>query len=205
MYNFWDTPQLAAGRFIYVWLIVGLGNPGRNYKFARHNIGFRVIDQLAKEFSIPLDKKRMMARWGKGSWETQKVLLANPQTFMNLSGEAVVRLKNFFRIEMDKVIIIHDDLDLGFGQIKIRNKGGDAGNKGVKSIIESLGKSEFIRVRLGISRPEKKGKGRDYVLADFDEHEKEKVNVLLDQAKEAVKTIMLEGTAQAMNRFNRKL
>jgi peptidyl-tRNA hydrolase, PTH1 family len=188
-----------------VWLIVGLGNPGRKFKFTRHNIGFRVIDQLSKELSVPLDKKRMMALWGKGSWDEQKVVLAKPQTFMNLSGEAVVKLKNFFRIETDKVIIIHDDLDLDFGQIRIRNKGGDAGNKGVKSIIESLGESEFIRVRLGISRPEKKGEGRDYVLADFDELEMKNVNIFLDQAKEAVKTIISESTLQAMNRFNRKL
>ena len=188
-----------------MWLIVGLGNPGRKFKFTRHNIGFRVIDQLSKELSIPLDKKRMMATWGKGSWSDQKVVLAKPQTFMNLSGEAVVKLKNFFRIETDKVIIIHDDLDLDFGQIRIRNKGGDAGNKGVKSIIESLGESEFIRVRLGISRPEKKGEGRDYVLADFDELEMKNVNIFLDQAKEAVKTIISESTLQAMNRFNRKL
>jgi len=188
-----------------VWLIVGLGNPGRKFKFTRHNIGFRVIDQLSKELSIPLDKKRMMATWGKGSWSDQKVVLSKPQTFMNLSGEAVVKLKNFFRIETDKVIIIHDDLDLDFGQIRIRNKGGDAGNKGVKSIIESLGESEFIRVRLGISRPEKKGEGRDYVLADFDELEMKNVNIFLDQAKEAVKTIISESTLQAMNRFNRKL
>jgi PTH1 family peptidyl-tRNA hydrolase len=188
-----------------VWLIVGLGNPGRKFKFTRHNIGFRVIDQLSKELSIPLDKKRMMATWGKGSWSDQKVVLSKPQTFMNLSGEAVVRLKKFFRIETNKVIIIHDDLDLDFGQMRIRDKGGDAGNKGVKSISESLGKSEFIRVRLGISRPEKKGEGKDYVLADFDELEKKNVNILLAQAKEAVKTIMLKGTAQAMNRFNRKL
>jgi peptidyl-tRNA hydrolase, PTH1 family len=188
-----------------VWLIVGLGNPGRKFKFTRHNIGFRVIDQLSKELSIPLDKKRMMVTWGKGRWSDQKVVLSKPQTFMNLSGEAVVRLKKFFRIETDKVIIIHDDLDLDFGQMRIRDKGGDAGNKGVKSIIESLGKSEFIRVRLGISRPEKKGEGKDYVLADFDELEKKNVTILLDHAKEAVKTIMLEGTAHAMNRFNRKL
>ncbi|WAC07799.1 MAG: aminoacyl-tRNA hydrolase [Thermodesulfobacteriota bacterium] len=188
-----------------MWLIVGLGNPGRKFKFTRHNIGFRVIDQLSKELSIPLDKKRMMALWGKGSWEEQKVILAKPQTFMNLSGEAVVRFKNFFRIETDKVIIIHDDLDLNFGQMKIRNKGGDAGNKGLKSIIQSLGESEFIRVRLGISRPEKKGEGRNYVLADFDEQEKKKLNILINQATEAVKTIMLESTAQAMNRFNQKV
>ena len=187
-----------------MWLIVGLGNPGRKFKFTRHNIGFRVIDQLSKELSVPLDKKRMMALWGKGSWQEQKVVLAKPQTFMNLSGEAVVRLKNFFRIATDKVIIIHDDLDFNFGQMRIRDKGGDAGNKGVKSIIESLGESEFIRVRLGIGRTEKKGEGRDYVLADFDELEKKNVTILLDQATEAEKAIMLEGTAQAMNRFNRK-
>lgn len=187
-----------------MWLIVGLGNPGLTYKFTRHNIGFRVIDQLSKEFAIPLEKKSMKAQWGKGIWEGQKILLAKPQTFMNLSGEAVVRLKNFFRIETDKVIIIHDDLDLQLGFMKIRDKGGDAGNKGVKSIIESLGESEFIRVRLGISRPVSKGTGKDYVLADFDEREKKDVNVILEQTMEAVKTVMMEGTASAMNRFNRK-
>ena len=187
-----------------MWLIVGLGNPGRKFKFTRHNIGFRVIDQLSQEVPIPLDKKRMMATWGKGSWVDQEVLLAKPQTFMNLSGDAVVRLVNFFRIETGNVIIIHDDLDLDFGQIRIRDKGGDAGHKGLKSIIESLRKNEFIRVRLGISRPENTEDGKDYVLADFDELQKKNLSILFSRAKEAVKTIILEGTAPAMNRFNRK-
>jgi len=188
-----------------VWLIVGLGNPGRKFKFTRHNIGFRVIDQLSEELCIPLDKKTMMSRWGKGSWEEQNVILAKPQTFMNLSGTAVVRLKEFFRIDTDKVIIIHDDLDLNFGQMKIRNKGGDAGHKGIKSIIESLGESEFIRVKLGIGRPEIIGQEKNYVLTDFDEPQKKNLSIFLGRAKEAVKTIMLESTAQAMNRFNRNV
>ena len=187
-----------------MWLIVGLGNPGRKYKFTRHNIGFRVIDRLSKTLSIPLDKKRMMAVWGKGIWENYKVVLAQPQTFMNLSGESVVRLVKFLRIETDNVIIIHDDLDLGFGQIRVREKGGDAGHKGVRSTIDSLGRNEFIRVRLGISRPDDKGEGKDYVLGDFDEPQKKNLNIFLDQAQEAVKTIIFEGSAQAMNRFNRK-
>ena len=187
-----------------MWLIVGLGNPGRKFKFTRHNIGFRVIDQLSKKLSIPLDKKRMMATWGKGSWSDQKVVLSKPQTFMNLSGESVVRLKNFFRIETDKVIIIHDDLDLNFGQMRIRNKGGDAGHKGVRSVIDCLEKNEFVRVRLGISRPDDKGEGKDYVLTDFDELQKKNLDILLDQAQQAVKTIIFESPAQAMNRFNRK-
>jgi len=189
-----------------VWLIVGLGNPGQKYYFTRHNLGFRVIDHLSGELSIPLNNElSLLAEWGKGDWNNHKLILAKPQTFMNLSGEAVFRLKKFFRIETKKMIVIHDDLDLKFGQIKIRDKGGDAGHKGIKSIIESLGEEEFIRIRMGIGRPQNGLKSQDYVLADFDEVQKRDLALFVDQAKEAVIIIIKEGIDRAMNRFNRRL
>lgn len=191
-------------RFRSVWLIIGLGNPGRKYQFTRHNIGFRVIDRLSKALSVPLNKMGLMAKWGKGQWEDQGVVLAKPQTFMNLSGEAVLRLIHFFQVDTENLIVIHDDLDLDLEQIRIRERGGDGGHKGIKSIIEHLGTKEFIRIRLGISRPDKKEEGKDYVLSDFVEHQKKMLNVQLGRAEAAVKTIIFEGTAKAMNQFNRK-
>jgi len=145
-----------------------------------------------------------MAKWGKGRWQDREVVLAKPRTFMNLSGEAIVRLVKYFQVEPGNMIIIHDDLDLNLGEIRIREKGGDGGHKGVKSIIERLGKREFIRVRMGISRPDKKGDEVDYVLGVFNEHEKKFFKDQVNKAKQAVRTIIFEGTAVAMNHFNRK-
>ncbi len=187
-----------------MWLIVGLGNPGRKYQFTRHNIGFRVIDRLSRDLSIPLNKKSLLTKWGKGTWRENELVLAKPQTFMNLSGEAVIRLVNFFKIKTKNLIVIYDDLDLGLGEIRIREKGGGGGHKGVESIIHNLKTSEFIRVRLGIGRPDKKGSEKDYVLETFDDGEKKIVNEQIAKGKEAVEIIIGEGTASAMNRFNRK-
>jgi PTH1 family peptidyl-tRNA hydrolase len=187
-----------------VWLIVGLGNPGRKYQFTRHNIGFRVIDRLSRELSIPLNKKSLLTKWGKGTWGENELVLAKPQTFMNLSGEAVIRLVKFFQVKTKNMIVIHDDLDLSLGEIRIREKGGGGGHKGVESIIHSLETHDFIRVRLGIGRPEKKGNEKDYVLGTFDNREKEILSKQIINGKEAVKIIICEGTAIAMNRFNRK-
>lgn len=188
-----------------MWLIVGLGNPGLRYRYTRHNIGFRVIDRLSKELSIPVAKKGLMAKWGNGYWEDRDVVLAKPQTFMNLSGDAVVRLATFFGAERGYLIVIHDDLDLHLGEIRIREKGGDGGHRGVRSIIDGLGRGEFIRVRMGISRPDMQGDEQDFVLGAFSPQEKKVLKDHLDKGKEAVKTIIVEGTSVAMNRFNRRV
>lgn len=187
-----------------VWLIVGLGNPGLTYRYTRHNIGFRVIDRLSREFSIPVTKRGLMATWGNGQWEDREVVLAKPQTFMNLSGEAVVRLAASFEATVGQVIVIHDDLDLNLGEIRIREKGGDGGHRGVRSIIDGLGRDEFIRVRMGISRPDRKGDEQDFVLGMFDFQERKVLQEHIEAAKKAVKTIIVEGTSVAMNRFNRR-
>lgn len=187
-----------------MWLIVGLGNPGRKYQFTRHNIGFRVIDLLSKDLAILLHKRGLMTKWGIGLWEQREVVLSKPQTFMNLSGAAVVRMVEFFQVETEDMIVIHDDLDLNLGEIRIQEKGGDGGHKGVKSIIDSLGRSGFLRVRMGIGRPDKRGYERDYVLEVFDGREKKVLRDHLIKGKEAVKTVMAEGASAAMNRFNRR-
>lgn len=187
-----------------MWLVAGLGNPGRRYEYTRHNVGFRVIDCLSRGSEIPLSKKGFFAKWGKGLWVNEEVIIAKPQTYMNLSGESISRLIKFFRIDPAQLIVIHDDLDLDFGLIRIREKGGDGGHKGVRSIIEHVGSGEFIRVRLGIGRPDNKEDGTDYVLSRFDMNQRETLRVQMEQASEAVRTIITEGTAKAMNQFNRK-
>ena len=187
-----------------MWLIIGLGNPGRKYLYARHNIGFRVIDWLSRELSIPLNRKKFFAKWEKGYWEKKVVILAKPQTFMNLSGEAVAGLQRFYHIDLEHLIIIYDDLDLMFGNIKIREKGGAGGHNGLKSIISHVGGTQFVRIRFGIGRPDQKGDEIKYVLEPFDKDQKKLLAQQIDQAGQAVKTILSEGTEHAMNRFNRK-
>jgi len=185
-------------------LIVGLGNPGRKYYFTRHNIGFRVIDVLAREWDIPITKKKMLARWGKGNWKYQGIILAKPQTYMNLSGESVIKLVKYFRIKTEDIIVIHDDIDLKFGNIKVRENGGDGGHKGIKSLIEQLGDRKFIRIRAGVDRPDKYDDVSNYVLEIFDHQQKKTLKAYIKKAAEAVETIVLEGTVAAMNRYNTK-
>jgi PTH1 family peptidyl-tRNA hydrolase len=187
-----------------VWLIVGLGNPGLEYRYTRHNVGFRVIDRLSRALSLPLRRRNKKARWEKGWWDKETVVLAKPQTFMNLSGNAVSRLANFFSMDLRRIIVVHDDLDLEVGRIQIREKGGDGGHKGVRSIIEQLGTKEFVRLRMGIGRGERSGEEKNYVLGGFDDEQKQVITEEIEQACEAVKTVIFEGTAVAMNQFNQK-
>ena len=187
-----------------MWLIIGLGNPGQEYENTRHNLGFRVVESLGRDLSLPLAKKGFLSQWAKGVWNGEAVVLAIPQTFMNRSGEALLSLMQFFKIDNRRVIVVHDDLDVPLGEIRIKEKGGDGGHKGLRSIICCTGRKEFIRLRLGISRPEMKGKEIDFVLGFFGEQELPVVEKQIEQAKEAVETIIFEGTATAMNQFNRR-
>jgi peptidyl-tRNA hydrolase, PTH1 family len=153
---------------------------------------------------IPVARKGLLSRWAKGQWGGCEVVLAKPQTFMNLSGQALVRLMAEFSIGENNLIVIHDDLDLPMGEIRIRERGGDGGHRGVKSIIEHLGQKDFIRVRMGIGRSGRKGREKDYVLEDFTAQEKEMVPDHLRNGAEAVTCILTEGIAVAMNLFNRR-
>ncbi len=186
-------------------LIVGLGNPGRQYLFTRHNIGFLTIDQLAEEYSIALTLKGFDTVYGKGRINDIPVLLAKPQTFMNRSGFAVSRLFEYFKIAdyMD-VIVVHDDLDLPFGVMRLKADGGHGGHKGLLSTIEHLGRSEFLRIRMGIGRPVVKMLPEDYVLSRFPEEEMKILPKVVSAADDAISDILASGIQAAMNKYNCK-
>lgn len=184
-------------------LVVGLGNPGAIYQLSRHNLGFMVVDNLALAYHILLEKKRFHALWGQGIIAEEEVVLAQPQTFMNLSGQAVASLAKHFALPISRIMVIHDDLDLALGRIKISIGGGDAGHQGIRSIIDWLEDPSFLRVRLGIERPPAGSNPSDYVLSPFTEEEWKQVNEMVTRAQEAITCLLKEGPATAMNRFNR--
>ena len=184
------------------FLIVGLGNHGREYRLNRHNIGFRAIDRLAQEWRIPLGNVRNKALIGQGLWGGLRVILAKPQTFMNLSGQSVASLSRFYKIPQEKMLVIYDDLDLPLGTLRLRENGGSAGHKGMTSIIGQLGSNDFPRLRLGIGRPPGHMQVEDYVLQDFSEKEEELLSSLLDRSAEAVEIYIKNGVHAAMTQFN---
>ncbi|MBF0398503.1 MAG: aminoacyl-tRNA hydrolase [Desulfobacterales bacterium] len=186
-------------------LIIGLGNPGHEYERTRHNIGFLVIDELSNSFSIPLKKTKFDAVFGKGLIENKEVLLAKPISFMNRSGYPVFGLANYFTISSEDILVIHDDIDLALGIIKIKEKGGHGGHRGIKSLIDVLGSNDFIRLRIGINRPESdKITVSNYVLGNFNNVESKSLSLILDKAKDAAVTILCKGAKDAMNNFNNK-
>ncbi len=189
-------------------LIIGLGNPGRGYAKNRHNIGFICLNHFAKRQGIRLDKKRGQARTGSGEVDGTQVVLARPQTYMNLSGQAVNRLVKKFNVGLGDLIVIHDDLDLPLGKIRIRQGGGSGGHKGVDSIISELGSQDFIRIRLGISRPTENANEISeadiikYVLGDFTPEEKKTISQIIPEVSEAILCLLTEGLEAAMNSYN---
>jgi peptidyl-tRNA hydrolase, PTH1 family len=187
-----------------VKLVIGLGNPGIRYAFSRHNAGFLVVDQLALQHHISISQTMFDAHTGKGRIGDSAVLLAKPQTFMNLSGSAVGRLTDYYRIELEDLIVVHDDLDLPLATIRLKAGGGHGGHKGLISIIDHLGAADFRRVRLGIGRPERKSMVEDYVLSPFSEEETTCLPRLLHSASEAVADIISSGIQAAMERHHGK-
>ena len=185
-------------------IIAGLGNPGVRYRWSRHNIGFQVVDQLAATHHIAVDQKRFKALYGAGWIDSQKIILLKPMTFMNLSGEAVKRAVDFFKVEMEDVIVTHDDLDLPFGRLRIKRGGGDGGHQGVRSVVERMGASGFPRLKVGVGRPPAGVEAADYVLAPFEESERASLNGVLKRASEALAVMLIEGMEAALNRFQKK-
>ena len=191
-------------------LIAGLGNPGRGYANNRHNVGFMCLNYFAKKQGIRFDKKRGKARIGIGEVAGTKVALARPQTYVNLSGQSVCLLVKKFDINLNDLIVIHDDLDLPLGKIRIRQGGGSAGHKGVNSITTELGSQDFIRIRVGIGRPSVTGGSAEigeadiiaYVLSDFTREEKQPITQAITRVSEAVLCILTEGLTGAMNKYN---
>jgi peptidyl-tRNA hydrolase, PTH1 family len=183
-------------------LIVGLGNPGARYQFTRHNCGFLVLDTIAEDHQIRIAQAGFDALWGKGVLAGQNVLLAKPQTFMNLSGNSVGKLMGFFKIAVEDVLVVHDDLDLPFGAIRLKAGGGQGGHKGLISVYDALGGSEFQRVRLGIGRPVQRFAVERYVLEPFTERELHFLPKILATAEDAILEVILSGIKAAMNKYN---
>lgn len=185
-----------------VRLIVGLGNPGPKYRFTRHNVGFMVVDCLARRFGLTLDRRKFDTHYGRGKMPGSAVLVAKPMTFMNRVGPAVRNLAHFFRVDTQDITVIHDDLDLVFGTIKIKEKGGDGGHNGVKSLIGALGTQRFNRIRVGISRPQDPSQVTGYVLDRFDTTQEKCVAEVVTQATDALEMVIASGVSEAMNRFH---
>ena len=188
-----------------MYIIVGLGNPGREYEQTKHNVGFRVIDKLADKYNIDVTKFKHKAFTGDGMINGKKVFLVKPQTYMNLSGESIQDIVNFYKIPVQNVIVVCDDINLEIGRLRIRPKGSDGGHNGLKSIIYQLASDDFVRIRMGVGAP----KGEHYDLADYvlGKFSKEEIEILTPSAERvvsAVETIISGGVAQAMNKFNGK-
>lgn len=190
---------------LHLRLIVGLGNPGTSYENTRHNVGFMVIDKLGGEFGISVNKDKFDVRYGRGAIEDLTVMLAKPMAFMNRSGWPVQKLAAYYKIDSRDLIVVHDDIDLAFGRLQIKEKGGHGGHKGLKSIINAVGEDEFVRLRVGVGRSDTKRGVTDHVLGPFSAEEAGVLDTILNQARDAVVTILTEGSKVSMNRFNTKI
>lgn len=184
------------------YLITGLGNPGRQYKSNRHNIGFMLVNSLADRLDISFSRMESRALVVKHKYQERTIILAKPQTFMNLSGQAVGGLVKFYKIPLDNLLIVYDEVDLPLGVIRLRPSGGSAGQKGMESIIKQLNSQEFPRMRMGIGRPPGRMNAGSYVLKDFSNQEAEFLPEFLDRGVEAVLTFIMQDLDTAMNRFN---
>ena len=187
---------------VETFLVIGLGNPGRVYRETRHNVGFMLLDRLAVKLNVRFTRLQSRALVGNATYAERKIILAKPQTFMNLSGQSVQGLVHFYKLPLSNLLIAHDDLDLSPGTIRIRPDGGSAGQKGMTSILERLGTDDFPRLRLGIGRPPGQMEAPDYVLQEFSNADLAIISETLDRAMEAVLTFVTEGLDAAMNKYN---
>ena len=183
-------------------LIVGLGNPGREYAWTRHNLGWQVVAYLAEEWRIPLSKKSMESVWGQGRVGGETVVLAQPTTYMNLSGRAVSALMAYFKLTPEDMVVIHDDLDVPLWRLKLTQQGGPGGHRGILDIMATLNTEEFLRVKLGIGRPHPGFPTEKYVLSHFPPEDAENVTHLIERAAQAVVTLLAEGLAAAQTSFH---
>jgi PTH1 family peptidyl-tRNA hydrolase len=184
------------------FLIAGLGNPGERYRLSRHNVGFMTLDRLGAAHAIRLDQQRHQARFGLGLLAGLPVVLVQPLAFMNRSGPPTQHLARDFHLSSNDLIVIHDDIDLVFGRLKIKAKGGHGGHNGLRSLMEAFGTGDFLRVRIGVGRPEAGGNVTDHVLGGFVAHEVDRLPGVLNRAQEAVSAIIRHGPQEGMNRFN---
>ena len=185
-------------------LVVGLGNPGARYENTRHNAGFMIADKIARDFNISLDKRKFDCIFGRGFIEDVEVLLAKPMAFMNRSGPPIQQLAHFFRIQCKEMVVIHDDIDLVFGRLKIKEKGGHGGHNGIRSLMDAFGEGDFVRLRIGVGRSEFGDSVTDHVLGRFSAQNAEVLSRITSGARDAVVTVLCKGTKAGMNLFNGK-
>ncbi len=187
-----------------MYLIAGLGNPTKEYDKTRHNVGFEVIDVLAERYRIDVSERKHKALCGRGVIEGQKVILVKPQTFMNLSGESIRAVADYYKLSPEEMIVIYDDISLEPGQLRIRLKGSAGGHNGIKNIIAHLGSQEFPRIKVGVGAKPPRMDLADYVLSRFGAGEQKLMNEAFDEAAQAAVAMMTEGAERAMNHYNTK-
>lgn len=185
-----------------MYLIVGLGNPEEEYGNTRHNMGFNTINKLANQYNIEINKKKFKGLYGTGIIENEKVILLKPQTYMNLSGESIREIVDFYKIKLEEIVVIYDDIDIDSGIVKIRKKGGPGTHNGMKSVIQHLGTENFTRIRVGIGSPENKNDLINYVIGAMPKEDQEKLDEATTFAKEALIELIKNGVDIAMNKFN---
>ena len=184
-------------------LVIGLGNPGGEYSNTRHNIGWMCLDELSRRGKFGRERREGQARVREGSVEGYDIVLARPQTFMNLSGKAAVPLVRKFGVPVEDLIVVHDEIDLPFGRLRLKRGGGSGGNNGVKSLTASLQSPEFMRVRIGVGRPPEGSDAVDHVLSTFGRDERERLPSVLQRAADAVLSLIRDGLEPSMTEFNR--
>ena len=187
-----------------MFLVVGLGNPGRQYQGNRHNVGFRIVDQLAARAGASSPREKYGAELLEIALGGERVILCKPMEFMNVSGQAVRQVAGFHKIPAARTIVVHDELDVPFGRLKLAAGGGAGGHNGIRSVIAEMGTLDFARVRVGIDRAPPNWQGADYVLANFTGAEQKQLPELIDLAADAVEDIVKRGLPAAMNKFNQK-
>ena len=185
-----------------MYLIVGLGNPESDYSKTRHNMGFNTVNKIAEKYGIEMNKKKFDSLYGEGFIENEKVILLKPQTYMNLSGKAIIQVVNFYKIPLENVCVIYDDMDIAPGEIKIRKKGGSGSHNGMKSVIAELNSEEFARIRVGIGTPKFKDDSINYVIGAIPEEEVKLLDEATSNAADAMIAILKDGIDNAMNKFN---
>lgn len=185
------------------YVIAGLGNPGKEYEKTRHNMGFMTIDILEEKTGIKVSKLKYKALFGTGTYKGKKIMLVKPQTYMNLSGDALREIMNYYKVPVENLIVIYDDIDLELGSLRIRKKGGPGSHNGMKSIVSRLGSDQFPRMRVGIG-DRRKGDLKDYVIGNISKAEAEELRTILERAADAALAITDIGIDNAMNRFNVK-
>ena len=183
-------------------IIVGLGNPGKEYEKTRHNVGFRVLDKVADKLNIDVGKSKFKGLYGSKGMLDKKIILCKPQTYMNLSGDSVIELLNYYKADVSDLIVIYDDIDIDVGKIRIKPSGSPGTHNGMKDITKKIGSKDFIRVRIGTGKPTDGRDLADYVLGKFDKSEEKVIEDTIEKASEAVIEIVNYGVEKVMNKYN---